>query len=225
MIPTAEFTEDGQVYTGVGYVSSPYGMEYPDSSQKYHRRIPYFVTLGFLPFLEISLRVNTSPEVKGGPAGSAYGMFKDRCISARLRLWDGRKGFPKAVIGIHDALAVFGGTRAIHFNAFYLVLTRNIPRFTGASVHLGLGLSKSPTISNDKGITWIRTKELSGVFLGADLRIIEWAGFMAEYDTEMFNMGFRLGPIHGFETDLSILDLGKFSGKLSFSFELGPSPP
>jgi len=221
MIPTAEFTEDGQVYLGAGYISNPYGMGAPGNEGERHRRIPYFVTLGFLPFLEVSLRVNTCPEVRGGPPGSAYGMFKDRCVSVRFRLWDGRKGFPKTVLGVHDALAVFGGTGAIHFNSFYLVLTREIPRLPGASFHLGFGLDRSPAISNDKGITWLKANELSGPFIGTDYRVTGWARLMAEYDTERLNLGIRLGPVHGLEGDLSLLGLKKFGGKLSLSLKLG----
>lgn len=55
-IPTTHVIPDGKVAFGTGYTDRKYSVHSPEYTQ-----VAYYITVGYLPFLEVSLRVTNFP--------------------------------------------------------------------------------------------------------------------------------------------------------------------
>ena len=114
-IPTADILQDGQIYFGVGFVNKKYNTWISD---EFHQTA-YFVTIGFLPFMEVSLRLTRLLRYGDNALG-------DRMASIRLRLLKEHEFYPSLVLGAHDFTSAFGIDMFNNFNTLYLVTSKHI---------------------------------------------------------------------------------------------------
>jgi len=123
-IPTAEMPKDGEISFGLNYYHKKYFV-YGDN---YHA-IAGIITLGYLPFLEISPRLSRPLNFPGEQG------LGDRVVCIRLRLFKENAFFPSFVLGIHNPV---GNS---HFNASYLVSSKSL-RLSNYKIglHLGYGV-------------------------------------------------------------------------------------
>lgn len=168
-IPVATMPDDGTITVGGGF--------HPSSMNRYgegdHAIVPYYATITFLPFLELSFRfsrlLSDEPEALG-----------DRMVSARLQLLDQRGPFPALLLGAHDML--FDENREnTHYNAIYAVASRST-RLPGTDWPLGLHLGYGSDALE------AAHHEFTGLFGGFALSPISPVDLIVEYD------GSRLTP-------------------------------
>jgi hypothetical protein len=169
-VPTAAMPPDGSATIGVHWVApryhrSPYG----DNTAVYE-----FADIGFLPFLEVGLRLTRVLDTPDQALG-------DRMISVRLRVLEEGDRTPAVVFGAHDLV----GTRIYHTT--YVAASKEIERvpIAGAvGVHAGYG-------GQWLGIR-AKGEQFQGFFGGVSVSPRPWISLLAEHDAERVNVGVRL---------------------------------
>jgi hypothetical protein len=198
-IPTATIATDGTVAAGVNLIAPHYHEYYGDKFDNDAAHV-WFATVGFLPFVEVGLRLtrldNETPQALG-----------DRMVSARVRLLGEGEYLPALAIGAHDVM----GTRLYH--ATYAVATKHVETAAGRA-----GL----TVGYGHDVLGLRAKgrQFDGLFGGVSLAPHPWLTLMAEYDGERPNAGARLGPVHGLALLAALQNGDAVSGGLSYTFAL-----
>jgi hypothetical protein len=198
-IPTAEITADGDMAAGVNVIA-PHHHEYYGGTYDANAAQVQFVTVGFLPFVEVGLRLTRI--VDGPPQG-----IGDRMVSVRVRVLREGEYLPAVAIGAHDIV----GTRLYH--ATYIVASRSAATAAGrAGVTVGYG----------RDVLGLRAKgrQFDGVFGGVSLAPRPWVTLLAEHDGDRPNAGVRLGPVHGVALLAALQNLDGFSAGLSYTFAL-----
>ncbi|MFA7289743.1 MAG: YjbH domain-containing protein, partial [Melioribacteraceae bacterium] len=115
-IPTAEINADKSVTVGTNY----YPKQKLDFLGDNKGAQIYYLTLGYMPFFEFSVRLTRPFGEKG--EGFAIG---DRMFSARVKFINESDYIPSVAVGMHDFMAANGGEKAKRFNANYFTLTKN----------------------------------------------------------------------------------------------------
>jgi hypothetical protein len=169
-VPTAAMPADGSATIGVHWVDpryhrSPYG----DNTAVYE-----FADIGFLPFVEVGLRLTRVLDTPDQALG-------DRMISVRLRVLEEGDRTPAVVFGAHDLV----GTRIYHTT--YVAASKEIERvpIAGAvGVHAGYG-------GQWLGIR-AKGEQFQGFFGGVSVSPHPWISLLAEHDAERVNAGVRL---------------------------------
>lgn len=192
-VPTAEILDDLEFAVGINFLNRKH-LTYFNGRQHTNA---YFVTMGFLPFLELGLRYSRALDPGPGSVG-------DRMVSARFQIVNERKVLPAVVIGVHDLFSNVGG----HFNALYGVASKQLSPQLG--LHLGYG------------VNWLnaRNHEFVGLFGGVSWSPVQIITFMLENDGQRFNGGLRfyffqhIGVLVGFQ------NFDSLSGGLSYHFRL-----
>jgi hypothetical protein len=184
-VPTANIQQDGYLAVGFGYIPRPYAVLAGWCCDD----LPYFATLGFLPFLEISLRATLSPNDDRTGIG-------DRMASVRVQFLREARYRPALVLGIHDAIAIQG--RKAWFQALYGVVTKTL----SASKHLDI----ETTLGH--GFDWLEAyyHEFDGLFGGVSLGYRKLIFIKGEYDATKFNFGLGLQAKRLLTTNLVLLN-------------------
>jgi hypothetical protein len=198
-IPTATLARDGQITVGV-HLIAPHYHEYYGRTFEENAAQVRFATIGFLPFVEVGLRLT---HMNGGvPQG-----IGDRMVSVRVRLLKEGERLPSVAIGAHDIV----GTRLFH--ATYVVATKSIGTPAGAA---------GVTVGYGHDVLGLRAKgrQFDGLFGGMSLAPHRWVTLLAEYDGERPNAGVRLGPVHGVALLAALQNGDGFSGGVSYTFAL-----
>jgi hypothetical protein len=125
-IPTAHIIPDGKLALGVTYTDAQYSLFGPKYAQ-----VAYYATMGYLPFLEVSLRATEFPDFV---QSKTYRSAIDRMASVKLQVMKENHYFPSVVLGVHD---ISGG--ALKFNAQYIVVSKSIdfPLLGSIGIHIG----------------------------------------------------------------------------------------
>jgi hypothetical protein len=212
-VPTARVIPDGKLAFGLGYIDNEYSLRGPDYPQ-----FDYYVTVGFLPFLEGSLRITHFP---GNSQPENYGSEKDRMASVRLLLTGESQYSPSVLLGFHDILGVYHKTSSsdslknVNFNTTYIAISKSIslPFIGSTSVHAGY--------ASDLLMPNALSHSMLGFFAGADKKIGGSLTFMAEYDSKKYNMGLRLTPAKDrINLDIAFLGFKRISGGMAVSLDL-----
>jgi Exopolysaccharide biosynthesis protein YbjH len=195
--PTAEVTADGEFHLGYDLIAKDASYE---GRGVVDNRI-YFLTMGFLPNLEASIRATVLPGQSQIPEVRTSTI--DRMGSARYRILPEKK-WPALAIGMDDVR----GTRRYH--SFYLVATKG---FEVSSRLL------SASFSGGRGFRTFRAGRylLDGTFGGADIILGNRAFFIVEYDSEKWNGGIRLCPFPQLTAQLAFLDFDTPSGGVAWT--------
>ncbi|MGD8777882.1 MAG: YjbH domain-containing protein [Ignavibacteria bacterium] len=204
-VPTAEIAADGNLILGVNFLNKKY-LEY--TKYKYHA-MAYFVTLGYLPFLEVSIRFTRQSlpqELRKTSVG-------DRMISLRLKILKEGIFFPAIVLGCHDIGTTISSGDARHFNSLYLVGSK-IFHFNSIIKNIGFHLGY--------GADWMKSNhyQFIGFFGGISIPINSFSDFMLEHDSKYFNCGIKLLFLGKLQLLVSLMDLNGFSGGISYKFIL-----
>jgi hypothetical protein len=203
-IPTADIASDGNFIFGFSLLDKRFNEYWPG---KYHQS-GYFLTAGYLPFIEVSFRLTRS---FGAPKGT-HGLG-DRMTSIRFKLTGESAHFPSIALGIHDVLSALESTEAIRHNALYLVASKRWTR-TGFPLRLGAHLGF--------GADWMKARrhEFVGPFGGISLEHRSGCALLAEHDTEKVNAGLRFRLFGRVQILLALMRLESFSGAVSYQLAL-----
>jgi hypothetical protein len=203
-IPTAQVIPDGKVAFGVAYTDAKYSYRGPESAQ-----IAYYATVGYLPFLEVSLRLSQFPDYL--ELKTNYGSAKDRMASAKLRIMKENRYFPSIVLGIHD---IYGD--AVKFNAQYIVASKSINFPLLGLMYIHTGYAPNP-IKFKK----IMHYSMEGAFAGIEKVLCPYLTATLEYDSRKFNIGLKIVPLGDrVYINIAVLGMNRISGGVSFSADL-----
>lgn len=196
-IPTARMQRDGDLSFGFSY----FDKKYQDYSKRDYNVAAIYSTFTFLPFLEISVRLNRMIDYPG----QYYTV--DRVPSVRLRLLNEKKYLPAVVFGMQDFATAFGGVQAIHFNATYLVLSKKV-----SVVDLHLGYSSK--------IMTAAIYQFDGFFYGMSWSPFKSVSLFAEYDSRRINAGFQAQILKHFALNLAVLNFDSYAAGISCKIHL-----
>ncbi len=209
-IPTARIIPDGRVAFGIGYTDKNHSLRGPKYAQ-----VAYYVTVGYLPFLEGSLRITNFP---GNMQPGAYGSEKDRMASVKILVRKEGCYMPSVLLGIHDVLGVYNSENPeanVNFNAAYIVVSKSIRLAFAGSLDIHMGYASDVVVKKASHYSML------GVFAGLEKELCEYLSVMGEYDTQKCNVGLRITPVGEYvNIDLAILGLKHISGGMSISFGL-----
>lgn len=199
-IPVADVPADGTVSIGGGIINRKY-VDYLDG--RYHIT-PYFVSVAYFPFLEVSLRFSRPVGQTG--IGQDLG---DRMISVRLQLLREAGTRPALLVGLHDIVS----TTAPRFNALYLVASKHIgsAAVTGPiGIHLGYGTD------------WYKARhhEFVGLFGGLSISPLSFLDLLLEYDGDIPTGGARLKVFGRLQLLAAMQNFDTFAGGATLSFTL-----
>lgn len=203
-IPTAAMSQDGTVSIGSSYLSKEY---VPFSGYNDNAVTPY-LTFTFLPFAEFSVRITKLINSKITTQG-----IGDRTFSMRVRLLKEKQYMPGVVIGLHDLMAVYGGSDAVYNNSLYFVASKHFDissLIDNIGIHIGYG----------SDIIEARTYNFVGLFGGVSVSILNSLEIMGEYDAERFNAGLRITLFNYIKLLGGFMEMKHFSGGASVSFVL-----
>jgi hypothetical protein len=192
--PTARLVPDGYAIMGVGYIPSPYALfEVPG-----HDNLAYFATLGFLPFLEISIRATLSMDTDSPSIG-------DRMLSFRGRLLKETDRRPALAIGLHDIAGLIDRTEGTnnYFTALYLVATKTRRLSDLVNLETTLGY----------GVDWITapSHEFDNLFGGVSAGIRDMLFIKGEYDAHRFNFGLGVKGGEFISANIVLMDGNKIA--------------
>jgi len=202
-IPTAALIRDGEVFLGTAAGNKKYNNWMPGEYHHYS----YYATIGFLPFLEVSLRLTRS-----------YNYFKgtglgDRTVSARWRIIQEKKKTPAIVIGIHDLLSSVDDPSVMYNNALYVVGSKNVRLRKGPSqigLHLGYGTDRMKAAGH----------QFVGLFGGVSVEVNPMLTLMIEHDSERLNGGAVFRFFRHIQLQVALMHFDSFAAGLSYVFKL-----
>lgn len=172
-VPTAEMPADGALTLGMTVMDRRYhGYTLVDGEE--HAALVHYATLGFLPFVEVGLRLMRLADVPKQALG-------DRMVGVRVRPLREGAYLPAVVVGSHDLV----GTR--DFRSTYVVLSKHLDTVRGAGrvgVHAGYGAALQ-----GRGAYGRR---LYGAFGGISAEPLPWLALLAEHDAEQVSAGVRV---------------------------------
>ncbi len=204
-IPTAEIAQDREIILGLHYINKEYFIYHYKCIDAF---LPY-ITIGYLPFIEINLRMNCLnqlPDIKKTIIG-------DRTVNIRLKFLSEGKYYPSVAIGGNDILTT-NSSRPTNFqNCIYIVASKSFTKIIGKSIlgmHLGYGSDMMKAAQH----------QFIGVFGGCSVNTIHYGKYFIEYDTNKTNFGFSQKIIRHINIVVSILELKSINGGLGFSFHL-----
>ncbi|HEX2201815.1 MAG TPA: YjbH domain-containing protein [Longimicrobium sp.] len=197
-IPTARMAEDRTLLVGAHLVdrrhhNSPYG----DNAA-----VVEFATLGFLPFVEVGLRLTRVVDAPNQGLG-------DRMVSVRLRVLEEGAYRPAVVVGAHDLV----GTRIYH--STYVVASKEVARVPvlgSVGAHLGHG-GRWTSLK-------VEGRQFDGTFGGVSVAPRPWVTLLAEHDAERLNAGVRLRLLRRITLLGALHDLKDLSGGVGYTHPL-----
>ena len=203
-IPTANLPNDGEIYFSSSFADKQYNVRIPN---RYHQ-YTYAVTMTYLPFLEVTLRLTRHYDYPGKQA------MGDRMPSVRLRIFKETSIIPSLVLGAHDFMWAFGGTETIYFNALYVVASKHINLLKPYTGHVGFHLGY--------GTDWIKAAhyQFVGLFGGVSVEANRFITLMIEYDAEKWNGGLRFSLFNRFHLLIVALHFDALACGASYGFNL-----
>lgn len=200
VVPTAHLIPDKKAAFGIGYIDRDHSLYSSEYAQ-----IAYYVTAGYLPFLETTFRITVFP---GMPFSGNYGSDKDRMVSLKLRVMEEGSYLPSIVLGGSD---VYG--ESVRFNSLYVVMSRSVRFLIDRDLYMHLGYASD--------LMEAQHHSMVGIFGGLEMSISRYLTIMGEYDTRRFNAGLRVMPWDDrANMDLIFMGLRGLSGGMSLAFNL-----
>lgn len=199
MTPTADIVPDGILVAGASFVDKKWAV----GRRGINDNLSYFVTLGYLPRLELSMRITVF-------SGSTFVLpgrsVVDRVLSVKALLVREGRLWPAVAVGGEDIV----GTKRFH--TLFGVLSKD----------LNLGLLGSFEFHAGVGTDWVDAPNhpLDGIFGGASKRFWKRAEVLFEYDTDKVNAGFGFQPLSFARVLLSAINLESFAGALHVQYAL-----
>jgi len=180
-----------------------------------------YLTLGYIPRLEITIRGNGMPSAVG--PGRTGPFYTDGMISMQMLAYRGSGWRPSVGFGLQDMYGF------MLFNALYGVATWRIPLAEAKTCVLSVGWA-APWYSKNEGTAdedWDVNHVMNGFVIGIEYPAQPWAVALMEYDSRSFNVGMRFRPVSWCTFDIAVLRWGLdqlarnrirgFAAHLSFS--------
>ncbi len=199
-IPTGETLSDGKLIVGINYLSDGNEKGYSKNLEA----LSYYMTFGYLPFLEVGLRFTNRTKT-----ADALG---DRMFSARIKFLNESEYLPSVVFGAHDIFRS-SDSKTNYYNATYFALTKNFP-FDSFLNNIKLTAGFGFDLFN------ARSYQFEGAFGGASISLLKFSELLIEYDADYFNAGVRLNLFDHLYLIGGFQDLKVFNGGLAFSINL-----
>jgi hypothetical protein len=199
-IPTGETLSDGQLIVGINYLSDGNEKGYSKNLEA----LSYYLTFGYLPFLEVGLRFTNRTKT-----ADALG---DRMFSARIKFLNESEYLPSVVLGAHDIFRS-SDSKTNYYNATYFALTKNFPLdsfIDKIKLSAGYGFD----------LFNARSYQFDGPFGGVSISLFELSELILEYDADYFNAGVRLSLFNHIYFIGGLQDMKIFNGGLAFSINL-----
>ncbi|HHH49826.1 MAG TPA: hypothetical protein ENK52_02475, partial [Saprospiraceae bacterium] len=195
--PTANISADRYISVGLHLVHEKAGYT-SYSKQEQSAEQVLFTTIGFLPFMEVTLRL-TKPFGKQEPRGK-YGLG-DRSIFLRMQVLKEKEKLPAITIAAHDLFSTVS-----FFNTVYIVGSKHFELGANFIAHTSLGYGTR--------LRETRAEYLQGIFGGVS---IQWKNLQAifEYDANQFNTGLKCHLWKKVFLQASALDMKYLSGGLA----------
>jgi len=205
-IPSADLSPDKSLTIGYHQLNKKY---YDFYDGKYDLDVG-FIDIGFLPILEIGIRI-TRPRGYQTDKKTTW----DRMICLRGLPVKETQYFPAIVLGFQGFYTTGEGKGASYFNSTYIVLTKNI---TSTKVLKNLGL----TAGYGSEIIPANTYQYVGFFGGIKLtpHHLDFMELMLEYDADKWNAGARVTILNHIVLLAGYEGLDAFSGGVSYRFML-----
>jgi len=201
-IPTAEILEDRDVVFSVGYLPPTYSVLRPPDFGDFF----YFISLGYLPFLETNFGLVRSEHI-----GKEWGIG-DRVAKFRFQILKESQKFPSLVLGLHDPFGLIGEEWAQHFCASYLVASKNRKVYQNYILGFHLGY----------GTDWIKAADYQfvGLFGGVSFQPEKFGKYIIEYDSKNINFGFEITIKKKIKASIAAINLDSFAGQISYKIKL-----
>ena len=171
-----------------------------------------FVTVNFLPFVEVMFRYSHEYNMKVQPTNR---YFPDRMFTARVRLIDEQGNRPAVLVGLQDVSAAFDLTckGCSNYSAAYVVTSKEFA-YRGYRVDASLGYS-----GDFKGM---EAKDFRGLFGGVEVftPYAENMSFLWDYDSQFMNVGINCYFFKRFHVTLGLLDMSKYTWILAYRYQI-----
>lgn len=184
--PTARMFESGTIALGTsfippGYHKKTFGFEKGQPTG--NGGLNTFVTVNFLPFMEVMFRYTHELNV---PVTPLTRYFPDRMFTARFILLNESKSLPAIVVGMQDITALFDISckGCSNFSSLYIVGSKAF-KFNQLTIDTSLGYGSS--------ISDLEAKEFRGLFGGVSLQYdkLLHTELLIDYDAEYLNVGIQ----------------------------------
>jgi hypothetical protein len=194
----------GEVTVGESFYHQNYLKLY--GNDKYNG-LGTYVSLGLLPFVEISIRLTKKIDY---PKPQALG---DRMPSIRIKLINENNIIPSFLIGAHDFFRTTDHLTSYNTST-YFAMTKNLS-LSGDDLSLKLDLGYG-------GFKLLKSSgyQFDGLFYGASLKMYKNIELIVENDALRFNSGVRVNLFDCISCTAGLMAFKNFSGTISYSFLL-----
>lgn len=207
-IPTAEMHQDRTLVLGAGYIPKGYFQRY---SRSVNPGMPTFVTVTFLPFVEVMFRYTHELNMRVNPETKYY---PDRMFAGRIRLTKESKYIPAIVVGANDFTKALGlSTAPTNYSATYVVGTKSFKYLNYQfAASLGYGLD----------VLELDRYDFLGVFGGVEIRHNQLANSSLSLEHDTRNVHLSIG--HTFFDRLvvkaGLWDLKKPAAMIAYKYQI-----
>jgi len=200
-IPSGDIIEDGRINVGFNFLERNH-LKYAGGQKDV---ISPFISIGFLPFMEISVRITRQLNYQG------ESHVMDRMFSAKLKFIDEGNYTPTVTLGLHNPYSTDPGAK--HFTSTYLAFSKNF-YFNSIldRIHFTVGYGSDIIKAADY--------QFIGLFGGVSLSFFDVIELIGEYDAERFNTGLRLTLFNHIKFLGGFIGFKHFSGGAAFSWVL-----
>ena len=207
-IPTAEMHQDRTLVLGAGYIPKGYFQRY---SRSVNPGMPTFVTVTFLPFVEVMFRYTHELNMRVNPETKYY---PDRMFAGRIRLTKESKYIPAIVVGANDFTKALGlSTASTNYSATYVVGTKSFKYLNYQfAASLGYGLD----------VLELDRYDFLGVFGGVEIRHNQLANssLSLEYDTRNIHLSIGHTFFDRLVIKAGLWDLKKPAAMIAYKYQI-----
>ena len=207
-IPTAEMHSDRTLVLGAGYIPKGYFQRY---NRSVNPGMPTFVTVTFLPFVEVMFRYTHELNMRVNPQTRYY---PDRMFAGRIRLLKESKYIPAIVVGANDFTKALGlSTAPTNYSSTYVVGTKSFKYLEYQfATSLGYGLD----------VLELDRYDFLGIFGGVEIRHNQLANSSLSLEYDSSNIHLSIG--HTFFNRLVIKaglwDLKKPAAMIAYKYQI-----
>jgi hypothetical protein len=203
VVPDASFAFGGLMTDYQGFPGKGFSYFRKDRPSFYFAG---YLTLGYIPRVEITVRGNGMPSTVGPAGPSNDSFYTDGMLSIQALVWRGGDRVPSVAIGIQDSYGF------MIFNALYTVFSWDVPISKGHHAQITAGWAFDWYSINqgtrDDGSYYGVHHVLSGPIAGVEYPVRQWASILVEFDSHALNTGARFRLANWCTLDLAAVRWG-----------------